>query len=198
MIRRSFLGELGYEMLFPTEFAAGLYEAICDAGRPHGLRHMGMFALNACRIEKGFRHFGHDIDEEDTPYESGLGFAVDLSKSDFMGKARLFAQNEGEAPATRWRIVSVKVPGLTAEEGPYLIHNEPVWKDGEIVGFVTSGDWGFRIDAMVGLASLHRGGGVSQDWIEEGGFEVQIAGEAYPLKVQLAPFYDPKGAIMRG
>ena len=198
VIRRSFLGELGFEMLFPTEFAAGLYEAIREASHPHGLRHMGMFALNACRIEKGFRHFGHDIGEDDTPYETGLGFAVDLSKDEFIGRARLAAQKEAEAPATKWRTVCIKVPGLTAEEGPYLIHDEPVWKGGEIVGFVTSGDWGFRIEAMVGLASLHCGDGVSQDWIDEGGFEVQIAGEMYPLKVQLAPFYDPRGEIMRG
>ncbi|MDE0347046.1 MAG: FAD-dependent oxidoreductase [Boseongicola sp.] len=198
VIRRSFLGELGYEMLFPTEFAAGLYEAIREASRPHGLRHMGMFALNACRIEKGFRHFGHDIGEDDTPYETGLGFAVDLSKDDFIGRARLAAQKEADAPATKWRTVCIKVPGLTAEEGPYLIHNEPVWKGGKIVGFVTSGDWGFRIEAMVGLASLHCGDGVSQDWIDEGGFEVQIAGEMHPVKVQLEPFYDPGGETMRG
>ena len=63
---------------------------------------------------------------------------------------------------------------------------------------MTSGDWGFRIEAMIGLASLHCGDGVSQDWIDAGGFEVQIAGEMYPLKVQLAPFYDPRGEIMRG
>ncbi len=198
VIRRSFLGELGYEMLFPTEFAAGLYETICEASHPLGLRHMGMFALNACRIEKGFRHFGHDIGEDDTPYETGLGFAVDFSKDDFIGRARLAAQKEAEAPATKWRTACIKVPGLTAGEGPYLIHNEPVWKGGEIVGFVTSGDWGFRIEAMIGLASLQCGDGVSQDWIDAGGFEVQIAGEMYPLKVQLAPFYDPRGEIMRG
>ena len=81
---------------------------------------------------------------------------------------------------------------------PYLIHNEPVWKEGALVGHVTSGGWGWRMEAMIGLASLHRAEGVSKDWIAEGGFEVQIAGERHPIDVQLAPFYDPDGQIMRG
>ncbi|WP_342075100.1 FAD-dependent oxidoreductase [Yoonia sp. SS1-5] len=198
VIRRSFLGELGYEMMFPTEFTEGVYEALLDAGAPHGLRHMGMFAMNACRIEKGFRHFGHDIAEDDTPYETGLGFAVKLDKDDdFLGKARLAQQKAEEGPAYKHRMVSIKVPGLTAEEGPYLIHNEPIWKDGEIVGHVTSGDWGFRLEAMVGLATIEKQGGAAKAWIDEGGFEVQIAGKMYAIEAQLGPFYDPKGQIMR-
>lgn len=198
VIRRSFLGELGYEMMFPTEFTKHVYDALLEAGTPHGLRHMGMFAMNACRIEKGFRHFGHDIAEDDTPFEAGLGFAVRLDKADdFLGKARLARQKAEEGPAYKHRMVSILVPDLTAE-GPYLIHNEPIWKGGEIVGHVTSGDWGFRLEAMVGLATIEKDGGASKAWIDEGGFEVQIAGQMYPIKARLGPFYDPKGEIMRG
>lgn len=197
-IRRSFLGELGYELMIPTEFVTGVYDALLKAGAPFDLRHMGMFAMNACRIEKGFRHFGHDIGEDDTPYETGLGFAVNLNKTDdFLGKDVLARQKAG-GPATRYRTVSCRVEGVDAKSGPYLIHNEPVWKGGEIVGHVTSGDWGFRLEAMVGLASLHNEAGVSKAWIEEGGFDVQIAGRMYPLTVRLQPFYDPSGSIMRG
>ncbi|MCB1404893.1 MAG: GcvT family protein [Rhodobacteraceae bacterium] len=195
-IRRSFLGELGYELLIPTEFTAGVYEAVLDAGTPHGLRPMGMFAMNACRLEKGFRHFGHDIGEDDTPLETGLGFAVDLTKPAFLGRDVLVAQKA--VGPTRHRTVSIAVPGLTAEEGPYLIHNEPIWKDGAIVGHVTSGDWGFRVAQMIGLATLHLAGGVTKDWIAAGGFQVQIAGQMYPAHVQLGPVYDPKGERMRG
>ncbi len=197
-IRRSFLGELGYELLVATEFVQGVYAAVLEAGRGQGLTHMGMFAMNACRLEKGFRHFGHDIGEDDTPYESGLGFAVDLEKpDDFLGKESLAEQKSG-GPATRYRMVSMVVDDLEAETGPWLIHNEPIWKNGEIVGHVTSGDWGFRLDKMVGLASLHKDSGVSRTWIDEGGFEVQIAGEFYAARMQLAPLYDPTGEIMRG
>jgi len=197
VIRRSFLGELGYEMLFASEFTQGLYSALLLAGKPHGLRHMGMFAMNACRIEKGFRHFGHDIGEDDTPYESGLGFAVALDKDSFIGKQALSQQKATEAPHYKHRLVSIRVPGLTAETGPYLIHNEPLWKNGSIVGHVTSGDWGFRLQTMVGLAAIEHSAGASNAWIDEGGFDVQIAGEKYPAIVQLKPFYDPEGERMR-
>ncbi len=199
VIRRSFLGELGFEILLPTEFSAGVYEALIEAGEPYGLTHMGMFAMNACRLEKGFRHFGHDIGEDDTPYETGLGFAVELNKVDaFLGKQSLLKQKTEQGPAYKVRTVCVRVEGLTAELGPYLIHNEPIWKDGHCVGHVTSGDWGFRLQAMVGLASIEREQGVDKAWIDDGGFSVQIAGEMYPLTLQFKPFYDPTGAIMRG
>ncbi len=197
-IRRSFLGELGYELMMPSEFTLSVYDALLNAGREHRLKHMGMFAMNACRLEKGFRHFGHDIGEDDTPYESGLGFAVNLDKQDeFLGKSAL-SQQKTSGPATNFRMVSVIVEGIDARSGPYLIHNEPIWKDEETVGHVTSGDWGFRLERMVGLASLHNDKGVSKAWIDEGGFEVQIAGQFYELHAQLEPYYDPRGEIMRG
>lgn len=196
-IRRSFLGELGFELMVPTEFVAGVYEAILAVGEAQGLRHMGMFAMNACRIEKGFRHFGHDIAEDDTPFETGLGFAVSFEKADeFLGRDVLASQKAG-GPATRNRTVSIRLDGVDAKNGPYLIHNEPIWRDGEIVGHVTSGDWGFRLEAMVGLATLHRDEGVTKAWLDEGGFEVQVAGTMQPATLQLAPFYDPKGDRMR-
>jgi glycine cleavage system aminomethyltransferase T len=197
-IRRSFLGELGYELMIPVEFTAHVYETQMREGTPLGLRHAGMFALNACRLEKGFRHFGHDIGEEDTPYETGLGFAVDLNKGDFVGREVLAAQKTAHGAATPHRTVVLRLPGATAEAGPYLIHNEPIWKGDALVGHVTSGGWGWRLDAMIGLATLHHRDGVGKDWIEAGGFEVQIAGKRYQVEVQLAPFYDPWGETMRG
>ena len=196
-IRRSFLGELGYELLVPAEFTAHVYEALCGAGGPMGMKHVGMFAMNACRLEKGFRHFGHDIGEEDTPFETGLGFAVALDKPDFLGREALVRQREQWNAATPHRTVMIAVPSLDAATGPWLIHNEPIWKDGELVGHVTSGGWGFRLNRMIGLATLHNAAGVSKEWIASGGFEVQIAGRMHPAEIQLAPFYDPQGLRMR-
>ncbi|QKK27015.1 FAD-dependent oxidoreductase [Rhizobium hidalgonense] len=195
-IRRSFVGELGYELLISTEFTHGVYERILEVGTPLGLKHMGMFAMGSCRIEKAFRHFGHDIGEEDTPYETGLGFAVDLNKGEFTGRDVLAKQKSGGA-ATRFRTVTISVPDLDIS-GPYLVHNEPIWRGDELVGHVTSGGWGYRLNKMLGLASLHRDEGVSKAWIDEGGFEVQIVGKRYPIQVQLQPFYDPQGERMRG
>jgi glycine cleavage system aminomethyltransferase T/glycine/D-amino acid oxidase-like deaminating enzyme len=197
-IRRSFFGELGYELMISAEFTAHVYEALLREGEAHGLRHAGMFAMNACRLEKGFRHFGHDVAEEDTPYETGLGFAVKLDKGDFVGRDALARQKAEQGAATKFRTVAIRLPSATAEDGPYLIHNEPVWKGDELVGHVTSGGWGWRLNAMIGLASVHGDNGVTKDWIADGGFEVQIAGKRYPIDAQLAPFYDPNGAIMRG
>ena len=199
VIRRSYLGELGFELLLPTEMTGHVYEALRAVGDPLGLRHAGFFALGACRLEKGFRHFGHDMGDEDTPFEAGLGFAVDLRvKGDFLARDALVRQWETYGPATPYRTVCLRLrPGeASAEHGPYLIHNEPIWREGAIVGHVTSGGWGWRVGAMIGLASLHRADGVSADWLK-GGFQVQIAGEMHPIDVQLGGFYDPEGAIMR-
>ncbi len=192
VIRRSFLGEAGFELLIGTEFTAHIYEALLRIGTPMGLRHVGMFAMNACRLEKGFRHFGHDIAEDDTPFEVGLGFAVDMTKPDFLGKAVL--ADRPKVPLDR--LVAVQVPNMT-EQGPYLSHDETIWKNGALVGHVTSGAWGHRLRAMIGLAALHRDGGVSKDWINEGGFSVRVAGQDYPLHVQLAALFDPNGDRMR-
>jgi glycine cleavage system aminomethyltransferase T/glycine/D-amino acid oxidase-like deaminating enzyme len=194
-IRRSFLGELGFELLVATEFTHGVYEAINAAGAPHGLRPMGMFAMNACRLEKGFRHFGHDIGEDDTPFEAGLGFAVDLAKPDFLGRDALLAQKA--AGPTKYRLVSIAVDSLNAKTTPWLIHNEPIWKAGRIVGHVTSGGWGYRLARMIGLASLEHPDGVTKNWIDEGGFSVQVAGQMHPALVQLAPLYDPAGQRLK-
>jgi len=196
-IRRSFLGELGFELLLPTEFTVHVYDEIRRIGDPLGLRHMGMFAMNSCRLEKGFRHFGHDIAEEDTPYETGLGFAVDLEKSDFIGRDPLSKQWTRYKAATPDRHIMISVAGLNEKEGPYLSHDETIWKDGEMVGHVTSGAWGHRVQAMIGLATIHREEGIEKAWINSGGFSVQIAGQRFDAHAQLAPLYDPKGEKMR-
>ena len=152
--------------------------------------------MNACRLEKAFRHFGHDIAEDDTPYEAGLGFAVSLTKGKFLARDALENQRSTCGDETPYRTVGIAVPQATAERGPYLIHNEPVWRDGVIVGHVTSGGWGWRVNSMVGLASLHQRKGVTRSWLD-GDFTVQIAGEHHPIVVQQTAFYDPTGSIMR-
>jgi 4-methylaminobutanoate oxidase (formaldehyde-forming) len=197
-IRRSFLGELGFELMMPTEFTAGVHQALLEAGRPHGIRHAGIFALLHCRMEKAFRVFGHDIGEEDTPFEAGLGFAVKFDKpEDFLGREAL-ARQMAEGPAFRQRMVAIAVDGATLEDGPFLLHNEPIRRDDTIVGHVTSGAWGFRIGKSLGLATLRNPEGVSKEWIAQGAFSVRVAGQDFPLAVQFAPFYDPAGERMRG
>ncbi|MEP1209815.1 MAG: FAD-dependent oxidoreductase [Rhizobiaceae bacterium] len=209
-IRRSFVGELGFELLIPSEFACHVYDAIMevrggggDGGNGSeggGLQHMGMFAMNSCRLEKGFRHFGHDIGEDDTPFETGLGFAVDLAKPEpFLGRDSLAKQMaSGKAvAATQYRTVCVALRQASKRTGPFLLHNEPILAEGKIVGHVTSGAWGFRLGRSLGLASLHHDQGVTKAWIDETEFTVRIAGQDHPIDVQLKPFYDPAGERMR-
>ena len=196
VIRRSFMGEVGFELLVSAEFTAHLYDEILKVGAPLGLRHVGVFAINACRLEKGFRHFGHDMGDEDTPYEVGLGFAVSMKKGAFLARDALAEQREHFGTATAYRTVGITLAEATAENGPYLIHNEPIWRDGVLVGYATSGGWGWRVNKMIGLASLHHAAGVTDDWLA-GRFTAQIAGEHHPITVQLTPFYDPTGQIMR-
>ncbi len=196
VLRRSYFGELGYEIFPTTDLCRHVYEVLFEEGRPRGLVNAGFFALLHSRLEKGFVHFGADIGEDDTPLEAGLKFAVDFDKSGgFIGRDALLRQRD--AGALRSRIVCLKLRHSTLKEGPYLYRNEPVWKGPEIVGYVTSGAWGFRLDCSLGMASLWREGGVTPQWLREGGFDVEVAGERHAVELQFGGFYDPKGQRLR-
>jgi glycine cleavage system aminomethyltransferase T len=141
-------------------------------------------------------HFGHDVGEDDTPLEAGLGFAVAFDKpDDFVGRDALEAQRR--AGPLENRLVNLRVRNATPQSGPYLHHNEPLWRDGALVGYVTSGAWGFRLGGSFAMASVRRTGGVTGAWLAEGGFEVEVAGTRHPVDVQFGGFYDPKNARMR-
>lgn len=197
VLRRSFLGELGYEIYPSTEFCRHVYDELLREGSSRGLMHAGFLAMGHCRLEKGFVHYSHDIGEDDTPLEAGLRFAVAFDKpSGFIGRDALLKQRDGGPIETR--LVNMKVREASLETGPYLLRNEPLWKGGAIVGYVTSGGWGFRIGASLGMGSVRRTGGVTADWLKEGGFEVEVAGVRHAIDVQFAGFYDPKSERMRG
>ncbi len=197
VLRRSFLGELGYEIYPTTDLARHVYEGLVRAGSPLGMIHGGFFALNHCRQEKGYVHFSHDVGEDDTPLEAGLSFAVAFEKPDgFVGCEALQAQRRAGPLETR--LVNLKVRGATLEHGPYLYRNEPLWRDGELVGSVTSGAWGFRLGGSFGMASVRRTGGVTAGWLAEGGFAVEVAGTRHAVDLQFGGFYDPKSERTRG
>jgi 4-methylaminobutanoate oxidase (formaldehyde-forming) len=197
VVRRSFLGELGYEIYPTTDVCRHIYDAVVDQGHQAGLCHAGFLAMNHCRLEKGFVHFGHDIAEDDTPLEAGLRFAVAFDKpGGFIGRDAIVRQRD--AGPLENRLVNVRVPAATLRDGPYLLRNEPLWKDGSLVGYVTSGAWGFRLGHSLGMASVRRGGGVDAQWLRQGGFEVEVAGTRHPVDVQLGGFYDPRGERLRG
>lgn len=192
--RLTFVGELGFELLIDAEFAAHVYDVLAEAGRDLGLKPAGYFALNSLRMEKGYRHWGHDIGEEDTPFNGGLGFAVAMDKpGGFIGREALVAQKAAGPIARRLVQVRLKDTG----HPPLMFHHEPILRDGKIVGSIMSGAYGHRIGASLGLGYVTLEGGVTADWLREGNFEVEIAMKRYPAELQFGPWYDPKGDRIR-
>jgi glycine cleavage system aminomethyltransferase T len=190
--RITYVGELGWEIYVPAEFALHVFERIALAGEAFGLRHAGYHAMNSCRTEKGYRHFGHDIGIEDTPLEAGLGFAVAWDKpGGFIGQDALLRAREQGTPARR--LVQVRLE----DDAKLLYHEEPIWRDGQIVGAITSGMYGHRLGASLGMGYVRHEGGVTREWLAEGGFEVEVAWQRVPARLQLEPFYDPEGARVR-
>ncbi len=143
--------------------------------RPFGLRHAGYHALNSLRIEKAYRHWGHDVSDEDTVLEAGLGFTVAWDKpGGFTGREALLRQRE--AGLSRRLAVFV-----LDDPEPLMYHNEPVWRDGELVGRITSAMFGHTIGRSIGLGYVRRSDGpVTPEWLAEGRYEVEVALTASP------------------
>ncbi len=186
-IRITYLGELGYELYIPAEQAVHVYDSVVKAGKKFGLRHAGLKALSSLRMEKGYRDYGHDIDNTDDPYEAGLGFAVSMKKPDgFIGKEAV-VRKKAQGPLTR-RLAQI----LVKDPEPFLFHAEVVRRNGKDVGYVRAGSYGFSLGGAVGLFMIEAGEPVNADYIKEGKWEVEIAGKIYPAAVSLRPFYDPE------
>ncbi len=186
-VRITYLGELGYELYVPTEQAAHVYDRIVAAGPAYGLRHAGLKALASLRMEKGYRDYGHDIDNTDSVLEVGLGFAVDLDKpGGFIGRDAVLAK-KAAGPMTR-RLVQV----LVQDPEPMLFHAEVLHRDGREVGYVRAASYGHTLGGAVGLAMVEAGEPLDQAWLDSGQWEVDIAGTRYPAATSLRPLYDPK------
>jgi 4-methylaminobutanoate oxidase (formaldehyde-forming) len=185
--RITYVGELGFELYVPSEFMQGVYDELLKAGPAHGLVHAGYHALNSLRIEKAYRHWGHDITDEDTPLEAGLGFAVKWDKpGGFIGREALLEQRQSGCLK---RLVQFK---LNSPE-PLLYHNEPIWQGSSIVGCIRSGMYGHTLGACVGLGYVTAPQrGVVHD-IGSDDYEIEVAGVRHPATASLRPLYDPRG-----
>ncbi len=191
-LRLTYVGELGWELYIATPFAQPVYDALIDAGRAHGLRHCGYHALNSLRIEKAYRDWPHDIGPSDTPLEAGLAFTCDWTKAGgFVGRDALLAQRE--AGAARRRLVQF----LLEDPEPLLYHNEPIYRDGERVGFVTSAMYGHTLGAAVGLGYVAHEDGVSEAFIKAGRYEIETATRKVAARASLTSLYDPKSTRVR-
>jgi glycine cleavage system T protein len=187
--RVTYVGELGWELYVSTDQAAHVFETIEEAGTDIGLRLCGLHTLDSCRIEKAFRHFGHDITDEDHVLEAGLGFAVKTAKGDFIGRDAVLQKREAGLDR---RLVQFRL----ADPEPLLFHNEAIVRDGAIVGTITSGNYGHFLGAAIGLGYVPCPGESEAD-ILSSTYEIEIAGVRHAAHASLKPMYDPKAERVR-
>ena len=189
--RITYVGELGWELYIPAEFTVGVYEQILDASESLGLVHAGYHALDSLRIEKAYRHWGHDITDEDSPLEAGLGFAVKFDKpGGFIGREALLRQKERGIPR---RLLQFRL----CDPEPLLYHNEPVWYRDEIVGYIRSGNYGHSLGGSVGLGYVDRSRVGDLAGAGAGTCEIEVAGVRVPAEASLRPMYDPDNSRIR-
>ena len=182
--RVTYVGELGWEVYISADMAPHVFETLHAAGQDMGLKLCGMHMMDAARMEKGFRHFGHDITAEDHVLEAGLGFAVKTDKPDFIGRDAVLRKREA---GLEKRLVQFK---LTDPE-PLLYHNEPIVRDGETVGYLSSGGYGHHLGAAIGMGYVPcKGESVAE--LLASNFEIDVMGTQVKAEAQLKPLYDPK------
>jgi 4-methylaminobutanoate oxidase (formaldehyde-forming) len=193
--RITYLGELGYELYVPAEDAVRVYDAVLAAGAAYDFAPVGLKALSSLRMEKGYRDFGHDIDNTDCPLEAGLGFAIAWD-TDFVGRDALVARRE--ANVARGGMTQRLVQLRLLDPSPLLYHAEVVYRSGVAVGYVRAASYGWTVGSSVALAMVMAGDGVvTADWLAGGQWEVDVAGTRHAAEVSLRPFYDPTSARVR-
>jgi len=183
--RVSFTGDLGFEIWVTTDYQRALYDLLIESGRPYGLKLFGGRALNAMRIEKGFGTWAREFRPIYGPAEAGLGRFVDWKKPDFIGHAAAAREKDSGGDL---RLQSFRVSATDAD----AIGDEPIWHDGEVVGWVTSGGYGHRVGASLALGYIPAALAGSNS-----GFEIEIIGERRAAVRLSEPAFDPAGSLMR-
>ena len=190
-MRRTYVGELGWELFVPVELATGVYDAMTQAGVGLGMRDAGYYAIDSLRLEKGYRAWGRELTPDVTPYEAGLGFAVHLDKGDFIGRPALIAAKV-KPPAKRLLSLVALSP-----DTPLAYGGELILRNGAPAGEVTSAAYGHSVQGIVALGYVATGGVAVDAAFLGGQFEIDIAGERVPVRASLRPPYDPAGARLK-
>jgi 4-methylaminobutanoate oxidase (formaldehyde-forming) len=184
-VRITYVGELGWELHVPASQAALVYESICDAGQKFGLTDAGHCAINSLRLEKAYRAWGADISPDDTALEAGLEFAISWKKAgSFLGKEKLLEQKQA---GTKRRLVTF----VLQDAGPVLWGSEPIYRNGEAVGYTTSGSYGHSLGAAIGMGYVKSQERVTSEFILDGRYEINVSGQRIPATPHLKPPYDP-------
>ena len=184
-LRVTYVGELGFELHIPVEFAVSVYDALMDAGRPHGIANAGYRAIESLRLEKGYRAWGADIGPDHSPLVAGLGWAVKLkSNTPFQGRAALETQATKKLP----RLLA----GFTADPSIVLLGRETIYRDGKRVGWLSSGGYGYTVGRSIGYGYVRDPeNGVDRDKLLSGRYELEVATMRVPAEIVFDPLYDP-------
>ncbi len=191
--RVSFVGESGWEVYVPVEMAQPVFDRLWEAGVPHGLKLAGMHALDSCRIEKKFLHYGHDIGDEDTPLEAGISFVCAMGKSiPFIGYDAIAKQKDNGTYFNK-RLVQF----VLNDPEPLFYHHEPILSGEQCVGYLTSGNYGHALGGSVGLGYVKSKDKIDQAWLDSQTWFIDVGGKAISASAHLRAAYDPNGARMR-
>ncbi len=191
--RVSFVGEVGWEIYVPVDMAAHVFEELMNAGQSFDLALAGMHALDSCRIEKKFLHYGHDIGDEDTPLEAGCGFVCAMEKSTpFIGFDAIARQKDSRSHM-RKRLVQF----LLQDPEAMLYHHEPILMNGDCVGYLSSGNYGHTLGGSVGLGYVKHADEITTESVAGANWEIEVAGVRIPASASLSALYDPSGSRMR-
>ena len=186
----SYVGELGWELFIPSINAKEIYKAIKDEGQKYQIRDVGLHALNSLRLEKGYRHWGHDIAAEDNLFEAGLSFVAKPNASNFIGKDAFLRERANGIPNRR--LVQFKLD----DPLPLLYHNEPIIMNGKVNGYLTSGMYGHSLGSSIGMGYI-KSPNISEKKLSKSKFEIEIATKRYSAKASLRGLYDPEGEKMK-
>ncbi|HVZ13573.1 MAG TPA: FAD-dependent oxidoreductase [Bauldia sp.] len=190
-LRVTYVGELGWELHTPIADTGTVFDALMQAGAAHGIAPAGYRAIESLRLEKGYRAWGQDITPNDDPFQAGLGWAVKLKSGvPFLGRAAV--EKKAAAPlAKRLMTFTIADPAIS------LFGRETIYRDGERVGYLTSGGWGYTVGANVGMGYVRNPAGVSDDFLQTGKYELEVATVRVPASLHMAPLYDPKGSRIK-
>ena len=191
--RVSFVGSLGWEILVSTDMAMAVFDRLLEAGAAHGLQLAGLHALDSCRLEKKFLHFGHDVADEDTPLEAGVGFVCAMNKGvPFIGYDAIAVQKDSGAHLHK-RLVQF----VLKDPEPLFYHHEPILRSGNCIGYLTSGNFGHTLGASVGLGYVKSPEPVTAAWLEAQEWQIDVGGQRVDATASLRAAYDPDGLDMR-
>lgn len=188
--RLSYVGELGWELFVPADETTHVFAELQQAGAAFDIRNVGLHAVNSLRLEKGFRHWGHDIGSEDNLVQAGLSFAAKPDAGDFIGRDAFLRQKAAGLPDRR--LVQFKLD----DPQPLLYHNEPIVMDGHPVGYLTSGMYRHSVGAAIGMGYVVVPG-LPAERIEQATFEIEIARERFSAQASLRALYDPSASRMK-